>query len=366
MVRLLKKKVVIIWDEVQMQNRFCIKAVDRAMRRIRKNNRLFGGVPIVFGGDFLMTLPEVDQAASVGLEWDKVGEPPAHASLEESYIWDKLDEHLLETNKRLIADEKNRRFISWWNDNLLLRNVGSSASLPSDVNISDNLESFVKKVYPEDILNGRTEHDAFADRCILSTIEESAAAINLTALELLQIENQHRFSFRAFDVPEDETQPETLSNALDCSGIPPARLDLKLGSPLILLANIDPANGLCAGSRLKFLRCKPNALEAIITTGRFAGQKCFIPRLKLYSRRNERWWSNTAPTSGKPQFLPCRIARFQFPVRLCFAMTVAQSRGQSFSVIGFDSRVAPTRSELYIAFFRVKDVRNLHLLKGVL
>ncbi|TLD03625.1 uncharacterized protein PgNI_11638, partial [Pyricularia grisea] len=201
-VRLLKKKVVIIWDEIQMQNRFCIEAVDRAMRRIRKNNRLFGGAPIVFGGDFLMTLPEVDQAASVGLEWDEVGEPPAHASLEESYIWDKLDEHLLEKNQRLVADEKNRRFISWWNDNLL-RNVGSSASLPSDVNISDNLESFVKKVYSEDVLNGRAEHDAFADHCILSTTEESAAAINLTALKL-QIENQHSFSFRAFDVPEDE------------------------------------------------------------------------------------------------------------------------------------------------------------------
>lgn len=60
MVRLFKKKVVIIWDKIQMQNRFCIKVVDRAMRRIRKNNKFFGGVPIVFGGDFFIILPKIN------------------------------------------------------------------------------------------------------------------------------------------------------------------------------------------------------------------------------------------------------------------------------------------------------------------
>jgi hypothetical protein len=51
---------LIIWDEAAMQHRNAAEAVDRSCRDIRnKYNTPFGGITVVFGGDFLQTLPVI-------------------------------------------------------------------------------------------------------------------------------------------------------------------------------------------------------------------------------------------------------------------------------------------------------------------
>ena len=56
---LLQKTSLIIWDEVPMQDRFCQEAVDLTMKDIHSDDRPFGGVTVVFGGDFQQILPVV-------------------------------------------------------------------------------------------------------------------------------------------------------------------------------------------------------------------------------------------------------------------------------------------------------------------
>ena len=43
--------------------------------------------------------------------------------------------------------------------------------------------------------------------------------------------------------------PELL-NSINCSGLPPHKLILKVGVPVMLLRNIDQSSGLCNGTRL--------------------------------------------------------------------------------------------------------------------
>ena len=43
---------LIIWDEVPMQDCFCQEAVDISLQDIRNDERPFGGITVVFGGDF--------------------------------------------------------------------------------------------------------------------------------------------------------------------------------------------------------------------------------------------------------------------------------------------------------------------------
>jgi ATP-dependent DNA helicase PIF1 len=51
---------LIIWDEVPMQHCYCFEAVHRLMCDLRSDDdHLFGGVPMVMGGDFAQTLPVV-------------------------------------------------------------------------------------------------------------------------------------------------------------------------------------------------------------------------------------------------------------------------------------------------------------------
>jgi hypothetical protein len=75
------------------------------------------------------------------------------------------------------------------------------------------------------------------------------------------------------------TVPAEYPQSLNPSDLPPSQLELKVGVPVMLLRNIDPARGLCNGTRLivvhigQYLLCvrlahKPNA--PIETIPRFA------------------------------------------------------------------------------------------------
>ena len=46
-----------IWDEVSMAHKWAVDAVDRLLRDLHRNDRPFGGVPILFVGDFRQLLP---------------------------------------------------------------------------------------------------------------------------------------------------------------------------------------------------------------------------------------------------------------------------------------------------------------------
>ena len=50
--------------------------------------------------------------------------------------------------------------------------------------------------------------------------------------------------------PNYQAKYVDLLNTLAPSGLPPHRLILKLNLPIILLQNLDPAEGLCNGTRL--------------------------------------------------------------------------------------------------------------------
>ena len=56
---LIKNTSLIIWDEVPMQNKYCFEAVDRTLRDVMENDFLFGGIPVIFGGDFAQIPPVV-------------------------------------------------------------------------------------------------------------------------------------------------------------------------------------------------------------------------------------------------------------------------------------------------------------------
>jgi hypothetical protein len=57
----LKQTKVIIWDEVPMQHKHAIDAVDHSLRDVLHKDSPFGGITVVFGGDFQQTLPVVPQ-----------------------------------------------------------------------------------------------------------------------------------------------------------------------------------------------------------------------------------------------------------------------------------------------------------------
>ena len=56
---------ILIWDEAPMQHRHAFEAVDRTIRDIRDSyNQAFGGLTVLFGGDFRQCLPVVPRGSS--------------------------------------------------------------------------------------------------------------------------------------------------------------------------------------------------------------------------------------------------------------------------------------------------------------
>lgn len=106
---LLKSAHLVIWDEISMQHKYCVEAVDRSLKHIRGSSRPFGGLSVIFAGDFRQTLPIVPG----GTMYDQ-----KKACLKSSYVWSQLSIFHLHENLRLkVSNESSgfdsRKYADW-------------------------------------------------------------------------------------------------------------------------------------------------------------------------------------------------------------------------------------------------------------
>ena len=123
------------------------------------------------------------------------------------------------------------------------------------------------------------------------------------------------------------------------SGMPPHKLTLKEGAPVMLLRNMHGARGQANGTRMLIRKIHSRVIEAEIVTGCSIGKVVFIPRI------------NSNPTNSE---LPLTFRRRHFPLGPAFAMTINKAQGQTLRMAGL---YLPTQSfshgQLYVAMTRV-------------
>jgi ATP-dependent DNA helicase PIF1 len=232
-------------------------------------------------------------------------------------------------------------------------NSDGDIRLPDEVCVpysgSDNdLDNLIDFVYPD--LNEKMSDSTYiTSRVILSTQNDWVDMINAKMIDRFQGEHMVYHSFdNAMDDPHNYYPPEFL-NTLMPNGLPPHVLKLKIGCPVILLRNIDPANGLCNGTRLVVRGFQRNSIDAEIVLGQYAGKRIFLPRIPLCPSDDE--------------MFPFQFKRKQFPIRLSFAMTVNKAQGQTIPNVGvYLPEPVFSHGQLYVALSRATARSNIKIL----
>ncbi|CAN6545975.1 unnamed protein product [Malus baccata var. baccata] len=260
LAKLIQKAKAIIWDEATMTHRHAFEALDRTFRDLTDIDLPFEGKIMIFGGDFRQVLPVIRKGTKSEL---------IQASVVKASFWSQ-SEH--------------------------------------------SINQFIAKIFPdlEDHMNDATY---MVERAVVTPTNEDVDMLNEKIINMFPGLEETMYSFDS--VEDDERnlyQPEFL-NSISLGGLPPHKLTLKRGAPIMLLRNIDPKLGLCNGTRLLCRGSYRNLIDAEILTGQFAGSRVFLPRIPLKS----------TDTAG----LPFELTRKQFPVKLSFSITINKSQGRN-------------------------------------
>jgi len=124
-------------------------------------------------------------------------------------------------------------------------------------------------------------------------------------------------------------------NSIKASGLPLSKLVLKVGCPIMVLRNLDPANGLCNGSHGIVTKISPHVIEIQLIGGEHHGKTAFIPHITITPSAEE---------------IPFAMRHQQVPVHLAFCMTINKAQGQSVKHVGLDLHTDVfAHGQLYVA-----------------
>ncbi|XP_071717970.1 uncharacterized protein [Rutidosis leptorrhynchoides] len=214
------------------------------------------------------------------------------------------------------------------------------------------IEDIVNSIFP-DFTQRQDDEDYLRERAILTPRNDDADEINKHMFKKLKGETM---TFKSSDeickgstdaLEQHQTYPVEFLNKLNFPGVPPHKLKLKIGQPIMLLRNVYPSAGMCNGTRLIITDFQKFVIQARIITGSHIGNMVIIPRIVLTSTQTK--W-------------PFVMQRIQFPVKPCYAMTINKSQGQSLQFVGlFLPKPVFSHGKLYVALSRVTNPNGLKI-----
>ena len=191
--------------------------------------------------------------------------------------------------------------------------------------------------------------DYLRDRAIMSCTNDVIQSCNQQIVLRLPgrsvtCESSYRF------VNDDDNLRHDIGSlaCINPSGLPPHLLELKVGTCIILICNLNIKEGHCNGTRYIILSLTRRCIQAkklnMLNDG---NDEIFIPRIPLYSNEAD---------------YPVPFVRIQFPVLVSYYLTISRAQGQTFKTAGmYLPRNVFAHGHMYVGLSRCGNPNGLHV-----
>ncbi|GKE31865.1 DNA helicase [Tanacetum coccineum] len=257
-----------------MNDRRCFETLDRTLRDIMDTlDKLFGGKSIVLGGDFRQTLPVRKGASKLEI---------VASSIAKSELWHHFKVCTLTQNMRLMqpvndqAEQNLTRVSAAWLLDIGNGSIGepntndphnsSWIHIPERYSIPDDeygVSKLIDFIYDKHTLQNPTAQE-LQQKAIVCPRNGTADSINSEILKMVEGESViYKSSDEAIPLRNDGGVTELLYpteylNNLQFSGFPPHELQLKVGTPIMLLRNVNLQGCMCNSTRMIVKKCSPD------------------------------------------------------------------------------------------------------------
>jgi ATP-dependent DNA helicase PIF1 len=325
---------VLIVDEVSMMSRKIFDALETVARIVRGNPVPFGGIQVVFCGDFYQ-LPPIPSP----------NDPASGEFCFESTKWNTVFPLANHVELLTIFRQTDPVYIE------ILSQVRTGNISPENVEI---LKKYVKREYDAEKHNGtfltklfpiRSRVD-YLNKLMFDKIDEPAKQYEvnrmcdcLTYIDTGKaIEMDIRHACSTMTKTEQEAELEQLIANTPC--IP--GLELKRGATVMCTVNLDMDNGICNGSQ-------GTVIDFVGTDNR--PQVRFSNGI-IMTIGPHSWQSTDYPT----------IAISQFPLQLAWALTIHKIQGATLGMAQIDAGSGIFEyGQTYVALSRIQSLEGLYL-----